>query len=426
MCVYGYMGHRKYSKKVSRSRPRGRSSMRTPSAHTSRSSSRSVVSNVIRAAARSVFRTPRSATRSSRTSIETNRDMDNSHGAISRYHVKVDFGRKGVVSKHMKKDAKFKYRDNGSLKLQGLEGSQGLAEIIIAPIQNFLPFNVGPASIDTRSLYGYMATSLPAINPNQYVAGNESGVTNSATFIPLNDKFYLEKIIYKFSITNAETVPVIVDMYCLETKAQLGGSASVTSGTFGVQAVSNWNTLLKYAGLGLGAQGLTVINTASPSAGAIGYEDVSVWGNTPTECPNFHSLYKVKNVKSHSLASGANMEITFEIGYNRIIDIAKIQALDAGSTDNLRTTVPGLSGNFMFVSRGIAITDTTVTQNRVSFSSTDVGIAYTREYVCHSLVGSKKVGFQLASQAIVTGATLAQQVFVAASDVVSSVVQALG
>jgi len=220
-----------------------------------------------------------------------------------------------------------------------------------------------------------------------------------------------------------ESVPVEVDIYCLECKTTLAGAGNPAGYT--TSSATNWQFLLNNAGLGNSIQGTTLANAAAPVPASLGYESVNMWGATPTETPSFHSLYKVKNVKSHSLAAGASMNATYEIGYNKTIDTGKIVSIQQASNASTLATAPGISGSFLFVTKGVAISDVSSTgNNRASFSSTSVAVAFTREYICHSLVGSKKVGFQLASQQVPTTATLAQQVYDKATDVIGGIVDA--
>jgi len=389
---------------------RGRSL--TPKSHKKRRTSGSK----LRSASASVFR----HSRRSSTSTEKNTDNVNIHGGIARYHIKVNFGRPGSVFKHMKKKEKFKIRDNGQSKISSTEGFQGVQELVIAPVQNFMPNGTASNNIDTMAAYGYLATSLFRLNPNQLLTGG-GYVSNS--YVPMLDHIFLEKVIYKFSITNMENIPVDLDIYLLENKTTLSGSSGLPIPTnFTSSAASNWQWLLNNAGLGNAIQGTSLANAATPVPAALGYESIAMWGATPTETPSFHTLYKVKNVKSHSLAAGATMGITYEIGYNKTIDGGKMTSIfNLASVPN--TSVPGLTGSFLFVTKGVAVADTSATSSydRASFSATSVAVAFTREYVCHSLVGSKKVGFQLASQQVPTTATLAQQVFTIATDVIGSV-----
>ena len=394
---------------------RGRSV--TPKSHKKKRGSKrlkSASASVLRFGARLARSMSRTATKT-----ETNADNDNLHGGISRYHIKINFGRPGSVFKHMKKKEKFKIRDNGQCRITSSEGFQGQQDLLIAPVQNFLPNATSGFNIDLMATYGSLQTSLFRLNPNMYLTG---GGYVSNTYTPLLDHIFLEKIIYKFSITNAESVPVEVDIYCLESKTTLSGAGN--PGSYTTSSATNWQYLLNCSGLGNSIQGTTLANAAAPVPAVLGYESVNMWGATPTETSSFHSLYKVKNVKSHSLAAGAIMNATYEIGYNKTLNSGKFVSMQQATSTTL-STAPGISGSFLFVTKGVAVTDVSSTgNNRASFSATSVAVAYTREYICHSLVGSKKVGFQLASQQVPTTATLAQQVYDKATDVIGGIVDA--
>jgi len=184
----------------SRSVTRGRSSVRRHSLPPPYSSKKKRTRSVkrLRSASASALRFGSRLVRSmSRTSTrtETNTDNDNLHGGISRYHIKINFGRPGSVLKHMKKKEKFKIRDNGQCRVTSSEGFQGQQDLLIAPIQNFMPNGAAALSIDLMATYGYLATSLPRLNPNQFLTG---GGYVSNTYVPSLDHIFWKRLFISF------------------------------------------------------------------------------------------------------------------------------------------------------------------------------------------------------------------------------------
>jgi len=291
-----------------------------------------------------------SVSRHTQTKI-TNK-VESVHGTIRRHSYSVDIFPKNA---HAKKSLGFwRLKDQTGGLINSGEGVQGV---------NVINFMGTPNQMVTSSGTGYnpqfqAVNSLFDANPFQT---NTGGTMYGSVVAPLDDRITLDYYKLHLRIANLTTgSSVVAKVYLLKYKV----NSSLSPDTI-------WYHCDQNMALGKAAATLPVIATPQPTGG---WPNISYIDEVPESNKEFLKQVKILRKDTYELAPGANVENSYTLHYNKMIDKGTI--VDAPST-----YLGGWTTCIMILQYGVV--GKTSTGPSVSLCPTELGVLWTRSTQCH-------------------------------------------
>lgn len=333
-------------------------------------------------------RRPSKGGRRKRKRKRSKMDTAKVHGEDARLH-----GRIRLHKKPRLEPGQVVYTQSYEGIYNGAAGSQSVSTLFsVGSIEQWLT-STGPTYTSAQS-----AVAFFSLNPNEYTTGSPA---YTGGVIQKDERLCLKYVSAEVELTNAEAIPVEVDLYwCVAKKNTIDN------------ALSSWNDGLNYQ-----RNSYSVYGTGGPGiqgAGTTGYPQAQIVGEKPYDSKLFRDFWKIVRHDNCIIAGNGNERINVGIDYNWV---GKRDAINNAFNDGLVNVVNTMQ--CLMVCRGQVVADTTTGSNVPTFAYSSVLSICTVKHVLRPCKGGlHNTRVDTVNLSYATGATKANQKFISAIDTV--------
>lgn len=271
------------------------------------------------------------------------------HGEIKRHVSTILVGKKKPIKNPSK--GCWRVTDQGQDIAAIVEGKQFVGTIAFINTFNQMTTSSGAGYNPATNAY----VSLFDANPNQ---SNIGGGLYSQVSLPNDDRIVIRSVQYNLEFANFTAVsPVVIDLYWLLCKKNTNDFPETC-----------WQNVLTSQAMGRSA----AVQATNAAAYTAGYASSSMIGMRPEDAPAFKKIWKTLKKETYELAPGANVQLTYDFVYNKMIDKKFIQ-------EQATNYIAGLTLTPFAIFRGCVVKDINGT---ATVSPCEVGFIYSREYAC--------------------------------------------